>query len=372
MTEFKKFTDEIENFLNNKVDKENDKIDADDLIDFINSVDILNEKNNHILKIFKNQFEYYKNELGEEIKQRNKDHEIINSLKTENEILKSEKSTEQEFLNKQINDITKKNYSLTEKNKELFFKLLTSETDKKQIKDNYERKILLLSDELEKSQTENKKLNDDIDTLKTITSAKSSSSEYIDINNIISSTKEKTNKKEDMLLLNAENIYLFDGLKNSKSKTQNKNTKYFEEEIEKYNNKEPINKEVYIKNNISYSTDYLPELLINKDKINIHQTTDKNNNTNLGIIVEEDENEENEEFEENKEKPKKENKQILGGYIPNTKGNPKNHIYNINGDKKMFICDNFTTLTDQGDYDNKKKHLTYTRKTRRIKNNKIN
>jgi len=43
---------------------------------------------------------------------------------------------------------------------------------------------------LEKSQTENKKLNSELATLKTITSVKSSSSEYIDVNNYISSTKE--------------------------------------------------------------------------------------------------------------------------------------------------------------------------------------
>lgn len=383
MTRFKKNNDikEISNYLNTIVNKENE-IDAGDLVEFINSSDVLNEKNNHILKLLKNQIDYYKNELDEEIKQRNKDHEIINSLKSENEILKSEMITEEENLNKQLYDIMKKNYILTDKNKDYYVKILTSETNNKQIKDNYERKIKLLSDELEKSQTENKKLNNELETLKTLTSAKTSSSEYIDVDNYISSVKEII-KKDDLILLNTENIGLFDNITNSKSKTQNKNIDYFQEEIKKYNDnivcKDPQNKDVFIKNPISFSTDYLPELLKNTDKINNHQTTEKNNkcindneikkfkkNQNLEIIDEDDENEENEGI---KEKPKIENKQLLGGYIPNTKGYPKNHIYNKNGAKKMLRDDGvFTTLTDQGDYDTKKKHLAYTRKTRR--NNK--
>ena len=349
------------------------------IYNILNNYETVNDTGKILYTNLINQYKYFKNEFETEQELLNQKDNIIQTLKIE-------KDTEQENLNNQLNNIMKKNYNLTEKNNDLFVKLLSSETNNKQIKDNYERKIKFLSDELEKSQTENKKLNSELNTLKTITSSKSSSSEYMNVDNYNSPTKEtknnvdnQENKNNDTILLNTENIALFDNNTNIKSKTQKKNIEYFQEEMNKYNDKEYRNKEVFIKNQptISYSTDYLPELLKNTDKINNHITTEINNkyksineltkfknNPNLEIIEEDDENEEIE------EKTKIENKLILGGYIPNTKGKPKNHIYDINGNKKMLIGDDFTTLTDQGDYDYKKRHLTFKRKNTRYNKNK--
>ena len=117
------------------------------------------------------------------------------------------------------------------------------------------------------------------------------------------------------------------------------------------------NTDKIIKNNCNPLIDSV-YLDVNLDKRE-HNTL--KNNQKLEIIDEVDEVEEK----------KIENKPILGGYIPNTKGKPKNHIYEINGDKKMYIGNVFTTLTDQGDYNYHKKHLAYKRKnTRCNKDNK--
>lgn len=289
----------------------------------------------------------------------------INSLKSDIETLKTEKETEQEIFNKEINYMTKKNYNLTN----------NKETEKKQLKDTYEQKIKILSEENEKFKTELECLKSNTSFIK---SSKSTTSEYIDLREKIEISEEIPKKEKvitggdnnnDLIRLNTDDVGLFmNNLKRGNSKTLKKEQDFFKEEMEKNNNKEVNkNQEIFKKpENISYTTDYMPYLLKNSEKLGKNKTTENNKilipeyNTNLEIIEEGDE-------EMKDTKQIKQNNQLLGGYTPNTANKPKNQIYEINGYKKMFIGDEFTTLTEQGEKDAKQRHLDYKRKNNRYK-----
>lgn len=298
----------------------------------------------------------------------------INSLKSDIKTLITEKDTEQENLNKEINLMMLKNYNLTNNNKDLKIKNINKEQKIKILSEENEK----IKTELSKSEEEKQKIYTELEGLKSNTSfIKSSNSEYIDLMEKIE-TSEKIAIKEkvitggdnnNLIKLNNDDIGLFmNNLKRGNSKILKKEQDFFKEEMEK-NNKKEENKdqEIFIKTKkISYTTDYMPYLLKNSDKLGRIYTTENNKNiipeynTNLEIIEECDE-----EIKDTKQI--KQNNQLLGGYIPNTTNKPKNQIYEINGTKKMFIGNEFTTLTDQGEKDAKQRHLDYKRKNNRYK-----
>lgn len=374
------------------IDKNNNTIDFNEMDNFIKGVksnqEWDGETGQSIYNFMNNEANKYK-ELYEESQK------TINSLKSDIETLTSEKESDQENLNNQINNMMKKNYDLIDSNKDLKLKYILAETNKNQLKDTYERKIKFLSDEnekykteLSKSETEKQKLYTEIEGLKSNTStkksSKSSSSEYIDLGENLETSEEKpTQNKEitggnnDLIRLNTDDVGLFmNNLKRGNSKTLKKEQEFFKEEMEKYDNKEANkNQEIFKKQeNISYTTDYMPELLRNSCKMGRIHTTENNinilkQNPNLEIIEEgEDEKTETKPIPKIREiKPIQQINKMLGGNHPNTLNKPKNHIYEINGLKKMFIGDEFTTLTEQGEKDTKQRHLDYKRKNNRYK-----
>lgn len=389
------------------IDKNNNTIDFNEMDKFIKGVKANQEWDGEtgqsIYNFMNNEANKYK-ELYEESQK------TINSLKSDIESLRSEKESDQENLNNQINKMMKKIYDLIDSNKDLKLKYILAESNKNQLKDTYERKIKFLSDEnekykteLSKSETEKQKLYTEIEGLKSNTTAiKSSSSEYIDLGEnletseeIPTQNKEITGGNNDLIRLNTDDVGLFmNNLKRGNGKTLKKEQEFFKEEIEKYDNKEANkNQEIFKKReNISYTTDYMPEYLKNSCKMGRIHTTENNKNfmpdyenlkqnQNLEIIEEED--------EKTETKPIKQINQILGGNQlpgnykvnsgapeknknsflgrPNTLNKPKNHIYEINGLKKMYIGNEFTTLTEQGEKDTKQRHLDYKRKNNRYK-----
>ena len=364
--QFNKFgdTEYADNKLNQIADKlklitdEHNTIEANDIIELINSSNILNENNNKILKLFKNQIDYLKEDHHNQEEYINKQNNKIDNLNTELKKSISESQSEQEFLNKQINDYMISNSHLNEKNKDIIIKTLSKEAEYKQKNKDYEKKIKQLSQELTKSQTQNKILSEELTKSQTqikqlseelIKSQISTSSDYVDLE------KKLLENNNDIINLNSDNIKIFEKTNKTSKKNNRTNEIFFKDEIHKQqikdnNNNNPTDIIINEKPNVSYSTDYMISILKNTDKIN---------NSCLNVIIEDDENDTLPYI-----KHKNSNK-IIGGFIPSTNNNPKNHIYDIDGKKKMNINDEFTTLTEQGDYNTKTKHLAYTRKTRR-------
>jgi hypothetical protein len=172
------------------------------------------------------------------------------------------------------------------------------------------------------------------------------------INNIITKELYKSDKETDLIVLNAENIYLFENRKCNK-RINKINDDFTKQELNKSNN---TNKNAIIEkknnyDNISYSTDYMTNYLHNDNKIKQKYDIDifKNN-----IVI-----------------PKNDiiiPKNILTG---GSKKKNKIDIEIINGVKKMLIGGELTTLTEQYiDINDKNKvHLLYNKKTKRYNRN---